>query len=176
MSDPSTETPQTPQQLRDYADRQTAAATEAQAEAETLRAENRRLAFQAAGVDLEHPVGKMFDTAYSGEQNVDAIKAAWTEVAPQSAPAPPPADDGPTPAELEAAQARAALTTGGTPPGEEPTAPAWNDALGGFRSDREAGRRVEVAQHHALGKVFTRAAEGDETALFDEARWRAQFG
>lgn len=177
MSDPtSTPAPegdQTPEGLRDFANRMKADAESAASEAAALREQNRTLALTVAGVDLESPVGKLFVKANPELTSVDEIKAAWAEVAPQSAP--PPADDGPTEAELANQAARQALTTGGQPPGEEPTPDPWPDALAGFRADREKGVRVEQAQKNVLQKIVDAAGAGDERVLFDDAAWKAQF-
>lgn len=177
MSDPSTHEPeaQGPKELREFAQRQEAAAAEAKAEADALRAQNRSLTFQAAGVSADSPLGAMFDKAYDGELTVDAVKAAWAEVAPTSAAPAAPADDGPTPEELASQQARAALSTGGTPPGEEPTADPWTDAKAGYQADRERGVRVETAQKNVLQKIVNAAGAGDERVLYDHARWKAQY-
>lgn len=167
MSDAST-TPDesTPEGLRDYANRMKADAEAAAARVAELEASNRRNTFLAAGVDLDSPVGKLLDTAYSGDVEVEAVKAAWAEVAPQSAPVTPePTDDGPTPEELANQQARTALTTGGTPPGQEPTVEPWQGALSGFQGDREKGVPVDTAQANALSKVFQAAYDGDERVL-----------
>lgn len=171
MSDPTASTTPAPdeatgpKELRDFAERQKAEAETARAEADALRTENRRLVFQAAGVDLDSRVGQMFDETYKGDLTVDAVKTDWAEVAPQSAPAATPADDGPTEAELAHQKASAAVTTGGTPPGQEPTPEPWPDALAGFRADRERGIRVETAQKNALQKIIDAAAAGDERVL-----------
>lgn len=177
MSDPSTTTDEAtgPKELREFAERQRTEAEQARTEAEALRAQNRALTFQAAGVAADSPLGAMFDKAYDGDLTVDAVKAAWAEVAPQGAPA-APVDDGPTEAELANQAARQALTTGGQPPGEEPTADPWPDALAGFQADRAKGVRVETAQKNALQKIINAAGAGDERVLFDEQAWRAQFG
>lgn len=178
MSDPSTNPPegeQTPENLRDYANRMKADAEAAAARIAELEAANRRNTFLAAGVDLESPVGKLLDTAYSGDVSIDAVKAAWAEVAPQSAPAPTPVDDGPTPEELANQQARQALNTGGTPPGQEPEPEVWVDALAGYRADRERGVRTERAQQAALQKAIDGAVAGNPSVIFDEAAWKAQF-
>jgi hypothetical protein len=183
MSDPSTtddaQQAQTPEQLREYAKRREAAAEEARAEADALREKNRSLALQVAGVDVESPVGKLFVKANPELTEVDDIKAAWAEVAPQGTAAPAaettPVDDGPTPEERAAAAARGALSTGGTPPGEEPTGPVWPNALEGFRQDRAKGVRVEAAQRNALQSVMDAAVAGDPSAIFDEQAWKAQF-
>lgn len=185
MSDPSSTTDdaqaqgQTPEQLREYAKRREAAANEAIAEADALREKNRSLALQVAGVDVESPVGKLFVKANPELTEVDDIKAAWSEVAPTGAPAPaaepPPADDGPTAAEQAAAAARSALSTGGTPPGEEPTGPVWENTLSGFRDERARGVPIEAAQANALGRVVGAALNGDRSVVFDEDEWRAQF-
>lgn len=177
MSDPSTHEPeaQGPKELREFAQRQEAAATEAKAEADALRAQNRALTFQAAGVASDSPLGAMFDKAYDGELTVDAVKSAWTELSPQGAPAATPVDDGPTEAELANAAARQALTTGNPPPGEEPSAEPWADAIAGFQDDRGKGVRLERAQQGALQKVINAAAAGDPRAIFNEDEWKAQF-
>lgn len=178
MSDPSTNADpeaQGPKELREFAERQQAEAAAARAEAEQLRAEKRALTFQAAGVVADTPLGAMFDKAYDGDLTVDAVKSAWSELAPQGAPAPEPVNDGPTPEELASAQARAALNTGGTPPGDEPTADPWPNAIAGFKADREAGVRVERAQQNAYQKIVDAAVAGDERVIFDEAAWKAQF-
>lgn len=168
MSDPTSTTPapdeaQGPKELREFAERQKAEAETARTEADELRAQNRALTFQAAGVDLESPVGKLFDKAYEGDLTVDAVKAGWSEVAPQGAPT--PADDGPTPEELASQQARTALTTGGTPPGQEPSVDPWTDATAGYRADREKGVPADAAQANALSKVFQAAYDGDKRVL-----------
>lgn len=179
MSDPSTNAePEalSPPELREHAKRQETAAAEARAEAESLREKNRSLALQVAGVDVESPVGKLFVKANPELTEVDDIKAAWAEVAPQGGAPTPPADDGPTPEELEHAAARASLNTGGTPPGDEPTPDVWPNAIAGFQADRAAGVRVERAQQNALQKVVDAAAAGDERVIFNEAEWKSQFG
>lgn len=172
MSDPTTNAEptqqgQSPKELREFAERQQADAEAARTEAETLRTQNRTLTFQAAGVDLESPVGKLFDKAYEGDLTVDAVKAGWAEVAPPSAAATPaePVDDGPTPDELANQAARTAVATGASPPGAEPTADPWPDALAGYQADRAKGVRVEAAENNALAKIFTAAASGDERVL-----------
>lgn len=182
MSDPTSTTPdesQAPAQLREFAERQKADAEAARTEAEALREKNRSLALQVAGVDVESPVGKLFVKANPELTEVDDIKAAWAEVAPQGTAAPAvettPVDDGPTPEERAAAAARGALSTGGTPPGEEPTGPVWPNALEGFREDRAKGVRVEAAQRNALQGVVNAAVAGDPSAVFDEQAWKAQF-
>lgn len=178
MSDPSTNAEpeaQGPKELREFAQRQEAAASEAKAEAEALRTQNRALTFQAAGVAADTPLGAMFDKAYDGDLTVDAVKSAWSELAPSSAPAAQTVDDGPTPEELASAQARQALTTGGTPPGDEPTPDPWPSAIAGFKEDRANGVRVERAQQNAFQKVIDAAADGDPRVLFDENAWKAQF-
>ena len=179
MSDPSTNADpaeaQGPKELREFAQRQEAAAAEAKAEADALRAQNRALTFQAAGVSSDSPLGAMFDKAYDGDLTVDAVKAAWAEVAPTSAAPPAAVDDGPTPEELANAAARQAVTTGGIPPGEEPTPDPWPNALAGFRADREKGVRVETAQKNALQGIINAAGAGDPRVIFDERAWKAQF-
>lgn len=177
MSDPSTNEPeaQSPPELREHAKRQEAAAVEARAEADALRAQNRSLTFQAAGVAADTPLGALFDKAYDGDLTVDAVKTAWSELAPQGAAPAAEVNDGPTPEELASAQARQALTQGGTPPGEEPTPDVWPAAIAGFKEDRANGVRVERAQQNAFQKVIDAAAAGDERVLFDENAWKAQF-
>lgn len=184
MSDVPPES-QTPQQLREFAERQQAAAEKANAELETLRAENRKNALLAAGVDTSTPLGQMFDKAYDGELVVDVVKEAWTAIAP-TAPAPttgpattePPAvdDDGPSAEELAQAAQRQALNTGGTPPGDEPTPAPWPAALSKFRGAREEGQTTLNAQRGALQEVINAAAAGDERVIFDATRWRESQG
>lgn len=182
MSDPTSTEPTedhgTPAQLREFADRQRADAEAARTEAEQLRAENRRLTFAAAGVDLESPTGKLLDKAYDGDLTVDAVKTAWAEVAPTasggSTPEPEPVEDGPTPEEQAAVAARNALVTGGTPPGEEPTGPVWENALAGYREGAAKGVPEKTRQRNALNQVFTAAAQGDQSVIFDEEAWKAQ--
>lgn len=176
MSDPTPEPEaQGPKELREFAERQKAEAEAARTEADTLRAQNRSLTFQAAGVSADSPLGAMFDKAYDGELTVDAVKAAWSEVAPPSAAPAAPADDGPTPEELANQAARQALSTGGTPPGQEPSPDPWTDAQAGYRADRERGVRVETAQRNVLQKIVNAAAAGDERVLYDHERWKAQY-
>lgn len=182
MSDPTSTEPtegqgQTPAQLREFADRQRADAEAARTEAEQLRADNRRLTFAAAGVDLDSPTGKLLDKAYDGDLTVDAVKSAWAEVAPTGAaptPEPEPVDDGPTAEEQAAAAARNALVTGGNPPGEEPTGPVWENALAGYREGAAQGIPEKTRQRNALNQVFTAAAQGDQSVIFDEEAWKAR--
>lgn len=195
MSDPTQNEPQTPAQLREYAERMAARAEEAEArltEAQSLQREN---AFLKAGVALDSPVGKLFSTAYSGELDVDKVSAAWAEVAPAAptptaeppaaepgAPAAPPAE--PTAEELAVAQARAALSQGTVGPGEEPQVPAGEAMLGAYNDARARGRPVIDAQRAGLQEMMNRAVAGDETALFQKPgeapaaaleRWRQRF-
>lgn len=53
-------------------------ATAAEAEA---RAAQRELAMRRAGVDVDSPLGAMFNKAWDGEIDVDAMKSGWDAVA-----------------------------------------------------------------------------------------------
>ncbi len=165
MSDPTPN--ETPAQLREFAERQKAAAEQATAELETLRAENRQNALLAAGVDPESPVGAMFAKAYDGDLKVEAIKDEWLKVAPAAAPATPaePVDDGPSPEELAQAAQRAALTTGGQPPGEEPSPHPTAVAKAAWDKTRAEGRSKEAADQAYLQEIMNAAAAGDERII-----------
>jgi hypothetical protein len=164
MSDPTTN--ETPAQLREYADRQKVAAEAATAELETLRAENRTNALLAAGVNPDSPVGAMFSKAYDGDLKVDAIKEEWLKVAPApTAAAAAPPDDGPSEAEKAQAAQRSQLTTGGQPPGEEPTPHPNVAAKAAFDKARGEGKSVETAQRDYVQVIMNAAAAGDERVL-----------
>lgn len=53
-------------------------ATAAEADA---RSAQRELAMRRAGVDVDSPLGAMFNKAWDGEIDVDAMKAGWEQVA-----------------------------------------------------------------------------------------------
>lgn len=55
----------------------TARATAAEAESRTAQ---RELAMRRAGVDVESPLGTMFNKAWDGEIDVEAMKTSWAEV------------------------------------------------------------------------------------------------
>lgn len=77
------------------------------AEAET-RAAQRELAMRRAGVDVESPLGAMFNKAWDGEIDVDMMKNSWAEVS-GNAPGKSPAE--------QAALERISAASGGAPPG-----------------------------------------------------------
>jgi hypothetical protein len=174
MSDP---TPQTPQQLREAADR-----------AEALRQENaakdREIAMLRAGVDDSSPIGKMFVKGYDGEVDPEKIRAAWAEVAPPAtaptpetpAPEPTPVQpaDGPTEAEAAAAAARSALAAGSTPPGEEPQPDPWAKGFAERQEVLARGGTVDAADARVWDNVFNAAAVGDERVLHNQGRWYAE--
>jgi hypothetical protein len=164
MSDPNTN--ESPAQLREFAERQKAAAEQAAVELEALRAENRTNALLAAGVDTGSPLGEMFADAYKGELKVDAIKEQWLKVAPPAAPATPPVvDDGPSEAERVQAEQRNALTTGGQPPGEEPTPHPNAAAMANWNKVRNEGGSRETADREYIQTIMNAAAAGDERIL-----------
>jgi hypothetical protein len=154
--------------LREAAQRGSAAAKERD---EALR----KLALVEAGVDTKSPVGKLFVDAYKGELSEDAIKAAWSELAPaasaSSAPAPEPEPGAPsaTPQQLEETAARRLLTSAGagdtpheTPP-EDPVAAGYEE----YHARLKSGEGRDVAAGSVFGKLIAAANDGDERATWN---------
>lgn len=172
-------------------------------DADTLRREN---AFLRAGVDSESEIGRYFTRGYDGELDVDAIKAAWSKVAPSTPTTPPPpsgetqppageqppGQPGLSEEEMERLRvSRQGLQSESAPPGSEPTTPlgtaimdAAFEAQGGTRARPNQGMS-DKALNAGFSEVFRRGNEGDPEAVFkrpDENwadatdRWRANQG
>jgi len=69
-----------------------ARATQLETQAQAGLEATRKLAFVEAGVDISSPAAKYFIKGYDGDLNVDAIKAAATEIGLVGAPPPPVTD------------------------------------------------------------------------------------
>ena len=161
-------------------DRTRAARAEA-AEAEQLR---REVAFLRAGVDADSPLGQVFQKGYDGELDVEAIKTAWSAIAPAATP--PPSSETPPPPEAtptndaqgltpeqqaQLARDRANLSDT-TPPGGEPQTPLGRDIMnaafetqGGVRARPPSGMN-DRALNAGFSRLFARANEDDPQAIF----------
>jgi hypothetical protein len=82
------------------------AAARAEAAEKTSREAQRELAMRRAGVDVDSPLGAMFNKAWDGEINVDDMRAGWEQVAGNV----PPAQQSPDQAALQ----RIASASGGS--------------------------------------------------------------
>jgi hypothetical protein len=142
-----------------------------------------------AGVNMDHPAAAYFVDGYKGKLDLDDIKAEWTKLAPQSGETPPPPGDGqptgeqptgdgnetpppgdgPTEEEQQLQERLAALRSGSTPPGGEPTPDPMDDAIHGYVEDRKQGLTQVRAQKNAFQKIFNAAAAGDERVVSNSA-------
>lgn len=153
------------QELRDAADR----GREAAREAEELRRENAML---RAGVPTDTPLGAMFARAYDGKLDVDAVKAAWAEVAPVEAPPAQEQSEEQPPVEedrqVEQTEQRRILTTGGAgeTAGQTPPADPIQTGFGAFREELAEGKSREEASAAVFGSILSAAAQGDERVIF----------
>lgn len=153
------------QELRDAADR----GREAAREAEELRRENAML---RAGVPTDTPLGAMFARAYDGKLDVDAVKAAWAEVAPAEAPPVEEQSEEQPPVEehqqVEQTEQRRILTTGGAgeTAGQTPPADPIQTGYGAFKEELAEGKSREEASAAVFGSILSAAAQGDERVIF----------
>lgn len=181
-------TPQTPAQLREYADRMRAERDEARQAAQAAEATKRENAMLKAGVDLAHPAAAYFVDGYKGELDPEAIKAEWAKVAPPAATPPvetPPADappsDGPTPEELALQRQREQLNSGAEPPGTEQEPDPVTASIRGYQEARRRGDSQIRAQTEAIQRQMNAAAAGDpritsNSAEEATARWKRRHG
>lgn len=163
---------QSPAELREYAKRQKAEADAAKAELAQAAADRRELLKYKAGLaDLDD---ERF--AALGDGDADALRTkaeAWGWLAKPETEVEDP-DDGPTEEEKAGAAASKSLRSDGTPPGQEPTEDPRS--LKPYLADREKGVPIPEAQRRQIQRLVDAAAAGDERALYDPARWRAENG
>lgn len=139
-----------------------------------LAAKDRELAFARAGIDVDTPLGRLFADGYKGENDVDAVKEAWSAVAPApaapAAPAAPPAPAAPVATDTAVFDEAGRLASGAIPPigdvGPDPTQ-ASVDAYWQARREGKSDRNAE-----ALGfdMLFGAAARGDERVIIAGGR------
>lgn len=137
----------------------------------------RKLALIEAGVDTKSPVGKLFTEAYKGPLTEDAIKEAWSELAPTTVVLPPETPDRapeptapePTPEALEETGSRRLLTTAGAgdTPHETPPADPVKAGYDEFQSRMQSGEGRDVAAGSVFAHLIEGANRGDERALWE---------
>lgn len=161
-----------PSELRKAADR----GREAVSENETLK---RELAFLKAGVNTDTPIGQMFTKAYEGELTTEAIQAQASEVGlgAQAAPTPEPetvpTESAPTPEQTLLTDLRQGVATGEPPSGEQKVN-AKAVAMQEYNSALQNGESRRDASVAYFGTLFTEAANGNPTAIFDQEAWNAE--
>lgn len=142
----------------------------AAAERDQLRKE---LLFAKAGVDTESKLGSMLFKTFEGD-DVEALKAEWSELAPTPSSEPTP-DPGDSKGLEQQQQIREDLTSTGTPSGDEPpeTKHPYDVAYEKFH-DRESGMPMAQRQEQALAHVLESFVKGDTRVMFDRNDWAQQ--
>jgi hypothetical protein len=145
---------------------------------ESLVAEkDRQIAFLQAGVDTTSKLGQMLMKSYEGELTAEAIKTEAEEIGMfNSVPAEVVEENpAPTQAQVEYQMAREGLSGGNTAMTEEP-APrsAVDKAFNEWNESRKNGLSNADAQDLAFASFISSAAQGDQTAMFNENDWRTQ--
>lgn len=140
-----------------------------------LSAASRKIAILEAGVPTSTPLGQMFLKSYDGELTTEAIKAEAAAIGLIEGAAPPaetpePGTQSGTP-EAGYAEARAALDLGQAAPVEQPTSSAVDTAYKVFDDSRKKGVRTEDARTEAFLSLISAAAQGDKSAIFDDAAY-----
>lgn len=122
-----------------------------------LQTTKRENAMLKAGIDTNSPVGKMFAKAYDGELDVDAIKAAATEVglAQASETTEPPVEVDTSTAERSALASGAAADDG---KGVDPRANALKEA----EDLQSKGAAFDVAAGSYINRLAQAAISGDD--------------
>jgi hypothetical protein len=171
MSDEQSQ--QSPKELREYADRMKAENDELKAEREAAAADRRKLLKYEAGLaDLDD---ERFAALGEGDKDTLRSKAeAWGWLAKPGAETEEEPDDGPTEEEKAGAAASRSLRSDGTPPGQEPSEDPRS--MKPYLADREKGVPIPEAQRRQIQRLVDAAHAGDERALYDPARWRAENG
>lgn len=160
----------------DYDDGPSAAEIQAQADAQaaTARAEaaERQLALVSAGVDITTPTGRMFLDAYKGELNPEAIKASATEVGAIRAPE-PVVEEKPDNTEADERLNLGAGAAAAYVPDDAHPAQA---GMAEFDAALARGETRERAASYVVQSLLTAAVNGDQRAMYDPARWKAEAG
>lgn len=140
-------------------------------------------AFRAAKIDFEAGPGKLVWDTFKAEGPITADSvtayAAQYGVAPTPA-TPAPTDSGgtPPPNMTEAERAHFALVNqpGSTESDPASQLPVGERSFKAFTDAQRAGNTRDAAQLAGLGAIFQAAADGDQSVLYDQARWREQHG
>lgn len=144
---------------------------------ESLVAEkDRQIAFLQAGVDTSSKLGQMLMKSYEGELTAEAIKAEAEEIGMfNSSSAEVEVDTAPTPTQVEYQMAREGLSGGNTATTEQPAPRSAVDrAFNEWNESRKSGLSNADATDLAFASFISSAAQGDSTALFNDAEWRNQ--
>lgn len=143
---------------------------EAKAQAAELVKVQRELALVKAGIDTDSALGKMFARSYDGEMSADAVKAAWTEIAP--APATPTTDEPafttPDPdlsSDATSTAERTALANGGANPDIAPKPDPRVTGEAAFKAAVDAGGTEASALAGFFDTLVGAAIEGDKRVL-----------
>lgn len=140
--------------------------------------EYRKLAFTAAGVDLESKAGQYLLKGYEGDLSVEAIRAeaeqanALKAVEP-AAPGPPTQEPGTTTAPEDRGQAseRSALATAATQPGAIEQRDPRTVGLEEFQKELANGAQRDDAAAQFVDRVIDAAAKGDKRVIHDQNAW-----
>lgn len=179
MSNVETDAPtstETPASLREAAAKGRAALTEV----DRLKKEN---LFLRAGIPTEgNKMTKLFFESWEGD-DVAALKAEALEVGllkaetTDDAAAQAAALAAATQAQLDQGQQafREGLAPGQAPgPAQEQTVDAYDDAYAIAASDRKKGMNQQAVAQRAFDRIFSAAANGDKSVIFDPQDWARQ--
>lgn len=148
------------------------AAAERGKEAQRDAADARReLAFLKAGIDTDAGPGKLLFKSFDGEPTKDAVLAAAAEygITPTTGQQTEPTGPDITPDERAQTRERSALVSGSDIPAGEGAPNPIDVGYAEFHKARAAGKPIDDAADHLLGRMFAAAAAGDPRVLFDQA-------
>lgn len=158
---------ETPQQLREAAERGKKAAEERD---QALR----KLAFAEANVDFKSPAGQMFVRGYDGELTEEAISEAAKQipgVLKGEAPAVQPEQQQQlSPEEMQQTAQRGDLAGDSAGAGVDPGVDPSTAGLDAFHKDLSEGRGREKASAAYFDSMMSAAANGDPRAIVPERK------
>jgi len=136
----------------------------------------REMAFLKAGIDTDSKIGGMLLKTYEGELDVEAIRAeagAIPGFLTENQVVDVDETDTTSQENLDLQNLRDNMSTGDAPTGEQVN--AQDLAMQEFSEAIKSGASRKDSAAAYFGTLLTEAANGNQSAIFDQAGWNAQI-
>jgi len=136
----------------------------------------REMAFLKAGIDTDSKIGGMLLKTYEGELDVEAIRAEANAIPgflAENQVVDVDETDNTSQENLDLQNLRDNMSTGDAPVGEQVDAPTL--AMQEFTTAIQGGASRKDSAAAYFGTLLSEAANGNPTAIFDQAAWNAQI-